>query len=307
MTLVPATGEIVPHVPPAELTRQKEAINELMRAVLQHGVDYGTIPGTGSPSLLRPGAEILLKWARMGHRLELVNLERDDRGAKFGVTYRAVIFPLGDESSTIASLEAYAGRDEKKWRDAPWNTILQMAQKRALVGATKAATASSGLFAEGPPDEPHGPADWYAANGWEGGKAQHDDYKRALIARLKEASEEQIAEWRGWRENSGIPDSNTAHTRSQADLVVAHVGEILDGRAQPAPQPPAAPAPQKGIIDQLVEGTHARVEALDELTRDQLCTEAEAAGIDLHTRMNLLPQHHVQWVATWLDKQEAPF
>lgn len=306
MTLVPATGEIVPRVPPDELTRQAQEIKELMRAVLQHGVDYGKIPGTSSPSLLRPGAEILLKWARMGHRLELVNLERDDQGAKFGVTYRAVIFPLGDEHSTIASLEAYAGRDEAKWRNAPWNTILQMAQKRALVGATKAATASSGLFADGAPDEP-AVTDWHTANGWDGGKPEHDDYKRALVARLTAASPEQIERWKKWREKHGVPDTNTAHTRAQADLVAAHVDEVLDGPGPEEPQPPKGPAPQKGVIDELVETTHARVEALDELTRDQLCADAEKAGIDPHTQINRLPQGQVMWVARWLDEREAPF
>ena len=164
------------------------------RAVLREGTDYGVIPGTnGDQVLLKPGAEKLLQWFGLAYTMHCLDIERGDDDRKQGVTYRCTIVKrLGDGHVTdVATCEGYAGYDEakffttdeeaqhkaeaierswaardrrvanpNKWKHktgyrAPWNTIIKMAQKRALVGATIDATAAAGLFSQ---EEDSGPA-----------------------------------------------------------------------------------------------------------------------------------------------------
>lgn len=127
-----------------------EQVKELQRSVLVQGSDYMTIPGTPKPSLLKPGAERLLMVFGLGHHFERLELEQDDAGRNVGVTYRCIVTrPLPDgQVITVSSCDGHASSDEPKWRKAPWNTILKMAQKRALVGAALTATATSGLFTQ---------------------------------------------------------------------------------------------------------------------------------------------------------------
>jgi hypothetical protein len=182
-------------VEPTRLAMTPEAAKQLddqlracTRAVLRRGVDYGQIPGTdGKDILLKPGAEKLLQWFGFAYTMECLDIERDDDGKKWGVTYRCgIVKRLSDGSiHALAACEGYAGYEEPKFyksaeqnqaeakakelgwakqykRDpvpakwefvgeyrAPWNTVVKRAQKRALVGATINATAAGGLFSEG--------------------------------------------------------------------------------------------------------------------------------------------------------------
>ena len=144
---------------PQELRGQIDAVEELIKtAVLRDRHDYGTIPGTPKPTLFKSGAERLLMWAQFGHRLDVVEVERDDEGRKYGVTYRCSVHSLAD-GSVIATCDGYCGYDEpdrdshqnrwgKQIERSPWNTILKMAQKRALVGAALQATGTSSVFTQ---------------------------------------------------------------------------------------------------------------------------------------------------------------
>ncbi len=158
------------------------------KAVLREGTDYGVIPGTGDRKvLLKPGAEKLLQWFGFAYTMHCLDIERDDEGKKQGATYRCtVVKRLADGTvADIATCEGYAGYEEEKfyrpadeqarfkaearerkyakidgrpanpnkWQHiaeyrAPWNTVIKMAQKRALVGATIDATAAAGLFGQ---------------------------------------------------------------------------------------------------------------------------------------------------------------
>ena len=137
-------------IAPQAAREMVEQVKELQRSVLVQGSDYMTIPGTPKPSLLKPGAERLLQVFGLGHHMERMDLEQDDAGRNVGVTYRCVVtraMPDG-QVITVSSCDGHASSEEGKWRKAPWNTILKMAQKRALVGAALTATATSGLFTQ---------------------------------------------------------------------------------------------------------------------------------------------------------------
>ena len=173
------TGEIVPAssvglstgpLTPAETAERAAWVREVTKAALTEGVDYGDFPGTDRPALLKPGAEMLLLAAGLGFRI--TKIEDEDARLHAGVTYRVSVHRGG---LTVSECDGYAGYDESRFYTsaeaaekreranaskyrrpanparfteykAPWNTLVKMAQKRALVGATLNATAASGLF-----------------------------------------------------------------------------------------------------------------------------------------------------------------
>lgn len=171
---------------PEQARELDEALRANMRAVLREGDDYGVIPGTSStkPTLLKSGSEKLLQWFGFGHEMQRTEIERDADGNKVGVTYRCVVtksLPAGLVVTT-ASCEGYAGYDEDRFftsalaaeqreranaqryqrapnptkmveHRAPWNTVIKMAQKRALVGAALQACGASSLFTQDMEDQ----------------------------------------------------------------------------------------------------------------------------------------------------------
>jgi hypothetical protein len=166
---------------PQALQAEARAIREVQKSVLVEGTDYGIIPGTKKPSLYKAGAEVLLKWARLGYKLTVIETDRDPAGMKYGVTYRCTIHRLDAPDVVIAEGDGYCGYDEAG-RDAhtityqdsgktrevpkePWNTIVAMAVKRAMVSATRGATGTSGIFTQDVED----PA-YRARNGGEEGE-----------------------------------------------------------------------------------------------------------------------------------------
>ena len=164
---------------PKEAAAQADQIREAVAAVLKEDVDYGKIPGAGEkPVLLKPGAEWLLKWFGFGSEVEEKRLDTDEDGKPYGVTYRArVTKPLADgRLVTVSTCEGYAGYDERKFDNgrykAPWNTIIKMAQKRAIVGACLLATGTSGLFTQDLEDYHHEhPLSQQGASGGPSGQA----------------------------------------------------------------------------------------------------------------------------------------
>jgi hypothetical protein len=179
----PATGELVPlavgRLSPTETRERALWVREVTKAALVEGTDYGIFPGTDRPALLKPGAEMLLLAAGLGFATVRGSVDLDADGRRLGVYYKTTV-RRGDV--IVAECEGYAGYDESRWfrsaedseklereyakRDkrpprperfveyrAPWNTLVKMAQKRALVGATLNATAASGLFVVGDSDD----------------------------------------------------------------------------------------------------------------------------------------------------------
>lgn len=173
-------------MPPDEARALDASLRENMKAVLHDGVDYGVIPGTGSkPTLLKPGAEKLLQWFGFGHTMEQVETERGPEGQWLGVTYRCTVTKAMPDGRVVVvgTCEGYAGYDEDRFYltaeaatakeranaeryrrqvnqakcveyRAPRNSVVKMAQKRALVGAALQATSASTLFTQDVEDLP---------------------------------------------------------------------------------------------------------------------------------------------------------
>jgi len=173
---LPAVREDAERMPVAltakDLLRQQELIHDVMRSAMKPGVDYGTIPGTGKPSLWQPGAEKLCNLFRLSplytvERDWLPEMQRDwqkkgrdgrvyESGTTIGFIRFTVICTLyvgsEDNKRAVAGGTGTCNNYEDKYRSRdPYTveeTILQMARKRALVNAVRTGTAASAIFSQ---------------------------------------------------------------------------------------------------------------------------------------------------------------
>jgi hypothetical protein len=139
---------------PGEVRDWLAFVQEMLREVLEAGVDYGYIPKVEKPILLKPGAEKLALLADLGTETERVAWEPGPTG-EMGATYKTTATRAGGRRVQV---ERYAGYDENQFLSinpngtlryrAPWDTVIAMSQKRAYVAAVKAALGLSGLFAD---------------------------------------------------------------------------------------------------------------------------------------------------------------
>ena len=181
-----AVKDIEPKVLSAvEVGQQVQAIQQVMKGVMQQGTHYGTVPGCGDkPTLLKAGAEKIMMTFRLGVDPEIENLSNSDC-LRYRV--RARIF----NTMTGVTLgygvgEASTDETKYKWREAlgaefeatdparrrvkygkdyttnqvrteiadQANTVLKMAKKRALVDGILTVTDASDIFTQDLEDMP---------------------------------------------------------------------------------------------------------------------------------------------------------
>lgn len=160
-----ALGLLRPVAPPAEIIAQQNDMRGYIKEVLEEGRDYGVIPGVDKPSLLKPGAErVNAGFGIIPHFTTLeteVDHDRVNEWSKKKKVWKSGQW-TGDwsiESGTSVGLYRFVVRCElihretgvivgeclgtcstmeSKYIDRPRdseNTVLKMAQKRAMVGA----------------------------------------------------------------------------------------------------------------------------------------------------------------------------
>lgn len=141
-------------VTPEQALQAYRALKEITAKVLQKGTDYDVIPGTPKPSLLKPGAENLLRFHGLGHRVQKTNAIEDWEKGFFHYEFKVTVHKTFDDGREFVLSECYgsANTKEKRYRNQdPYmlvNTVQKMAIKRALVGAALQATGASGLFTQ---------------------------------------------------------------------------------------------------------------------------------------------------------------
>jgi hypothetical protein len=170
-----------------EAKHRYNALVEYVQKLMVEGRDFGKIPGSDKPTLLKPGAEKLRTFFGFRIPVELVDKTEDWDKGFFNYIYRCNAFE-GD--SLIASCEASANSKETKYRyrnimeweatdddkknavkvvtkqkksgngsfkiyklenTEPFdlvNTLQKMAQKRAIVGAVLLAANASEFFTQ---------------------------------------------------------------------------------------------------------------------------------------------------------------
>lgn len=242
---------------PQQASEQADRMREIQAAVMKEGVDYGVIPGTDKPSLLKSGAEWLLKCFGFGHEFDDPILERED-GRFVGATYRARVTKMLPDGKvvTVATCDGYAGYDEDRFWDkprycsCPWgeergkknhqsgcerddpsqykrkprNTVIKMAQKRALVGATLQATGTSGLFTQDVEEYAGGQQDAPAEQGpgpqQQGGGGKSEEF----------ATDNQVKRLHALRHK--MPQEDGEWVQAATDLVISdtELSKIIYGR-----------------------------------------------------------------------------
>jgi len=172
----------------ADMRAKLNLVQRFFKEIMVENQDYGKIPGTDKPTLLKPGAEKLNEFYGYALQIKEIQEEKDiqtgfyrariitqlihrrsDTVVAEGVgeantmedryRYRWVPefkLPKGFSTAGLVAEERQAknGKTFLMYRienDSPWtlwNTVLKMAKKRAVVDATLSATRSSGIFTQ---------------------------------------------------------------------------------------------------------------------------------------------------------------
>lgn len=191
----PAVAALVrPAASPLALMELHKEISTVVGSILVEGTDYGVIPGTGDkPALLKPGAERVcfafgcapryevvdrqidhdrdVKWTkrkkvwRNAHRGDREFTWQEESGTSLGLYRYEVRCTLlrREDGAVVAEGMASCSTMESKYIDRPRdseNTVLKMAQKRALVAAVLNGFGLSDRFTQDVDEhaEPHAQA-----------------------------------------------------------------------------------------------------------------------------------------------------
>jgi hypothetical protein len=168
------------HDPVGYLTQKRNIMLQFVKSQMIQDQDYGEIPGTKEKGLFKPGAEKLLSLFNYGISVQEMRCVEDWDKPLFSYTYRAVVrdrhgFVLAECDGNCNSMEkkyryrwineSSATSEQKEAaidrRKASYgarllvpnddlysivNTIMKMAEKRAIVGATLLACNASAYF-----------------------------------------------------------------------------------------------------------------------------------------------------------------
>lgn len=164
-----------PIAKPSELLAAQNETRAAVKELLVPERDFGVIPGVRKPSLFQPGAERINLAFGVVARFRLVEKEVDhsyenhwEKKGRGGQSYRGVAFglyryvvecelALRDTNEIIGAALASCSTLESKYCDRPRdseNTVMQMAEKRAFVRATRTAYGLSDEFTQDVEDQP---------------------------------------------------------------------------------------------------------------------------------------------------------
>lgn len=148
----------LPQIPPvysralASTAQHYQTMIAFVAAQMKKGIDYGTIPGTKKPTLLKPGAEKLCRLFSLRPSYELVHFITDFDKPIFHYHYRCTLVRQGE---MVGQGDGSCNSREKKYDSQKYkifdltNTIVKMAQKRALVAAVLSSCGASEFFTQG--------------------------------------------------------------------------------------------------------------------------------------------------------------
>lgn len=135
-----------------KVTQQLQAISNFQTVVqnnLKSGQDFGVIPGTNKPTLLKPGAEkIQMLFGVTSEYEEIERIQDYDKGF-FAYTIKCTLSKNGQK---ITEGMGHCNTKEKKYiNQDPFtlaNTCLKMAKKRAQIDATLTIASLSEVFTQ---------------------------------------------------------------------------------------------------------------------------------------------------------------
>ena len=122
---------------------------QLVQSQLKQNHDYGVIPGTPKPTLLKPGAEKILMLMGLRSEFEIVDSTRDFEKGFFQYQVRCKLY-RGDTLIT-EGLGAANTKESRYLKHDPYtidNTVLKIAKKRALIDAVLLVASLSEVFTQ---------------------------------------------------------------------------------------------------------------------------------------------------------------
>jgi len=135
-----------------KMASELQAISNFQTMVqhqLKDGQDFGVVPGTQKPTLLKPGAEKIQMLMGVTSEYNVIDKVEDYESGYFDYTVKCVLYKSGMQlteglgsANTIES--KYVSRDGFSMK----NTVLKMAKKRAQVDATLTIASLSNVFTQ---------------------------------------------------------------------------------------------------------------------------------------------------------------
>lgn len=121
----------------------------IVQQTLKENRDYGIIPGTDKPSLLKPGAEKILMMMGLRSEFEIVDSTRDWEKGFFQYQVKCKLYK--NDVLITEGFGACNTKEKKYAKSDPYtldNTVLKMAKKRALIDATLLVASLSDIFTQ---------------------------------------------------------------------------------------------------------------------------------------------------------------
>jgi len=152
MSQLPKNIAIIDTVEVAQVEATMRKISQFQQVIqntLHQNHDYGIIPGTDKPTLLKPGAEKILMMMGLRSEFEIVDSTRDFEKGFFQYQVRCKL--LKGDTVITEGLGACNTREKKYLKMDPYtmdNTVLKMAKKRALIDATLLVASLSDIFTQ---------------------------------------------------------------------------------------------------------------------------------------------------------------
>lgn len=143
---------IIENVNITQVSNTMQKINQfqtIVQKTLRQDHDYGVIPGTSKPTLLKPGAEKILMLMGVSSEYELIERVQDYEHGFFAYTFKCI---LSRNNQIITEGVGHCNTKEKKYiNQDPYtlaNTCLKMAKKRAQIDAVLTISSLSEVFTQ---------------------------------------------------------------------------------------------------------------------------------------------------------------
>lgn len=126
-----------------------ESIQQFISRIMTPDLDFGTIPGSRKPSLLKPGAEKLTAFFGLAPEFDVVQRIEDWDGGFFHYEIKCRLLRDGQvRGEGLGSCNTRESKYRNRAAADVVNTVLKMAKKRALVDAVLNTTGASQFFTQ---------------------------------------------------------------------------------------------------------------------------------------------------------------
>lgn len=292
------------------ITFVKSQLKEAKNIANGEGGDWGIIPYTKNKSLLKPGAEKLLKLFGFTAKFELVK-EIEDWDKKFiYYRYKCVITHAASGTFIADAVRSCNNKERKHANKDVYdvaNTIEAIAQKRALVAATVQATMASEIF-----DADVSENDEEAPNK---GVTEAEDPRRVRIfgGLYGKASARGLSgDWlhEAAKRRFGIKESLTELSNEKleefSELIIEYYEEVPKGEKPKRREVAVAPTPVTEVTEEEVAAGTLTIESIAEKRDLVAATEVEEVDLDEVEKGLEAKEKEAEVVKCYQDQKPIP-